>query len=476
MQTNKIDSIIFFGIVLLLIFAPLAFGSVHVWAYSIIEFGVFLLVAIWFANQLIFSRSRALSWVKTPVNLILAMFFVLVGLQLLPLPAWLAGLASPQLVADKTRLFDIMAKATDTSSGWPSWMILSYSFHLTLKEWLKWGAYFGMFFLVLNTSTSKQRIDILVYTLIFIGLFEAVYAIFEVFNITPRVLWWKSRVGGSRFASGTFIGSNHFATYMEMVFCLSFGYFIAQKKYIREVPSGLGTNRTVLKTFVSWFEPESIRPKMIFFFFATVLMGVALLMSASRGGILALGVSMLLMSALFAFRRPYRKYSGVSLVLCLVTLGYGIHLGIDPTLKKFENPANFYGRLHITRTIIPMVGDYPVIGVGLGNFRYIYPRYIDDFDRVSSSGYAHNDWVEAGTETGFPGLILLLLAFGVYVVKMIRIWHVRRNFYSVGIGAGVLAGLLAVGMHGYFDFSMHIPANPLTLAALLAIGYAALHR
>jgi len=57
-QTTRIDRIIFFGIVLLLIFAPLAFGSVHVWAYSIVEFGVFFLLILWFVDNLIFSGSK----------------------------------------------------------------------------------------------------------------------------------------------------------------------------------------------------------------------------------------------------------------------------------------------------------------------------------------------------------------------------------------------------------------------------------
>ena len=84
-QQTRIDRIIFLGILLLLIFAPLAFGSVHVWAYSIVEFGVFLLLALRFADHLIVSRSKTLTWVKTPVNLILVMLLVLIGLQLLPL-------------------------------------------------------------------------------------------------------------------------------------------------------------------------------------------------------------------------------------------------------------------------------------------------------------------------------------------------------------------------------------------------------
>jgi LysM repeat protein len=215
---------------------------------------------------------------------------------------------------------------------------------------------------------------------------------------------------------------------------------------------------------------------MIFFFFAAILMGVVILLSASRGGILSLGVTMLLTAILFLSKNGYRKYGGLALCLCLAILTYGLHVGIDPTLDKFENPKNLYGRLHITRTILPMIRDYPISGVGLGNFRYVYPRYIDDYDRVSSSGYAHNDWVEAGTETGCLGLVLIVSAFVVYLVKMIRVWRRRRDLHALGIGAGAMAGLVAVGLHSYFDFNMHIPANPITLAAVMAVGFAAVHR
>jgi|GEM_PF-695974 len=475
-QTSRIDRIIFYGIILLLIFAPLAFGSVHVWAYSVIEVGVFLLMGLWFVDQLIFSKSKTITWVKTPVNLILILFLVLIGFQLIPLPASVTALISPHTYADKKQLFAILAKTSDASAEGLPGIMLSYTSHATVVEWIKLAAYFGMFFLVLNTATSKQKIDMLVYTIIFIGLFQAMYAIYQVFSITPKVWWWKSRVGGARFASGTFIVSNHFAGYMEMVLCLAFGFLIAQKRQIRRLRSGLNGNRKFLQKCVTWFAPESARPKMIFFFFTAVLIGVALLLSASRGGILSLGVTLLLMAVLFFSKQRYRTYGGLALCLCVAILAYGLHVGIEPTLKKFENPKNLYGRLHITRTILPMIGDYPYLGVGLGNFRYVYPRYIDDYDRVLASSYAHNDWVEAGIETGFLGLLLILLAFTIYIVQMIRIWRERRNLHALGIGAGVLAGLLSIGMHSYFDFNMHIPANPITLAALLALGYVAVHR
>ena len=117
---TKIERIIFGGIIILLVFAPLAFGSVHVWAYSILEIGVFLLLVLWFVDHLIVSGSEKLAWVKTPVSLMLVMLFVLIGLQLLPLPASVVALISPHTYTDKTQLFILLAKTADASTDGPA--------------------------------------------------------------------------------------------------------------------------------------------------------------------------------------------------------------------------------------------------------------------------------------------------------------------------------------------------------------------
>ena len=43
---TRIDKIIFAGVLALLVFAPLAFGAVHVWAFTVVELGVFLLLGL----------------------------------------------------------------------------------------------------------------------------------------------------------------------------------------------------------------------------------------------------------------------------------------------------------------------------------------------------------------------------------------------------------------------------------------------
>lgn len=469
-RQNKIEQIVFPGLIFLLVFAPFAFGSVHVWAYTLIELGIFFLLLLHFAGQIFFSEEAELKWVKTPINIFLIFLIFLIILQLIPLPSALVGLVSPTTLADNIRVSELMAYA---SGGW---FDIAYYLHPAITEGLKLLAYGGMFFLMVNIVRSRKQLNTVIHVLISLGLFEALYAVFQEFSHTPGIWWWK---GGGRGA-GTFVGSNHFAFYMEMSLSLAFGFAIAQKRRRKRFTSGLGGLWTFVQKLVSAFSPESAQPKMFFFFFMTIVMGLSLLMSASRGGILSMGAAMAVTAILFFAKKKYRRYGAITLGLCLVALVYGLHIGIDPVLEKFERTQGLYLRLYTTGTISPMISDYPLLGVGWGGFRHAYPRYVPKdapagYDGVRSSGYSHNDWLEATAEVGLIGGGLILLAFFAYLFKMIRIWRKRRDRYAVGIGAGVITALVSVGLHSFFDFSMHIPANPLTLAALMGIGYVVIH-
>src|SRR3989337_1700449 len=87
------DRLIRWGILLLIFFTPLAYGSVQPWAFSLTEAVVFLLVIIW-TGKLLFS-SRLDTFVPSPFLLPLTLFIGLVCFQLLPLPPPLLRLLSP---------------------------------------------------------------------------------------------------------------------------------------------------------------------------------------------------------------------------------------------------------------------------------------------------------------------------------------------------------------------------------------------
>ncbi|MBF8253504.1 MAG: Tetratricopeptide repeat protein, partial [Deltaproteobacteria bacterium] len=94
------------GLLFLILFTPFAFGSVHPWAYSIMEALLFLLVVVWMAKLFLLRNQRGENIADfeignskfriAPYALPLAAFLVFALLQLLPLPPSLLRVLSPQ--------------------------------------------------------------------------------------------------------------------------------------------------------------------------------------------------------------------------------------------------------------------------------------------------------------------------------------------------------------------------------------------
>jgi O-antigen ligase/Tfp pilus assembly protein PilF len=89
------------AVLFLIFFTPLAFGSVHTWAFSLLEIAIFILVALWMA-KLIIVRGERLgvrltphSSPLTPLVLPLTLFFVLLLFQMIPLPPAFLRVLSP---------------------------------------------------------------------------------------------------------------------------------------------------------------------------------------------------------------------------------------------------------------------------------------------------------------------------------------------------------------------------------------------
>jgi len=482
-QSSIFERFILWGIIGLLIFAPLAFGSVHIWAYTIVEISVFSLLLLHLMNRILFSGYMGLHWIKTPVNGLLIGFIILICFQMIPLPSSLVSFISPRTFSDKIQFLGVLEKTENNFHL----MTTAYYIHPAIREGLKLLTYIGIFFLTLNTVKSKKEIDTLIYILIILGIFQIIYAMtFQCFATRPVVWWWEKSWRGVKeasdfhAASGTFIGSNHFAFYMEMLFSLSFGFMIAQKKSKKRLHPALEGFRSVTQRIVKLFSPESSIPKVIFLFFCSIFIGTGLLFSGSRGGILSIGIAMSVMSLFFFFKKNYRKYGLIIAGLFMITLIYAGHRGIQPLIEKFKDTQGLYMRLYTTGTIFPMIKDYPLLGVGWGNFAHIYSRYVpkdtpEGFEGTGTSGYSHNDWAEASAEVGLAGGVLMLIAFFGYLVYIIRVWFKRDDYYALGIGSGIIVLFISVGIHSFFDFSTHIPANPFTLAAIAGLGYSAVH-
>jgi hypothetical protein len=146
--------------------------------------------------------------------------------------------------------------------------------------------------------------------------------------------------------------------------------------------------------------------------------------------------------------------------LVILTLAYGAWIGLDPLLARAQ--ARDEGRLTQWLTTIPMVKDFPLLGVGLGAYKDIYPRYqplaLDPANYYYP--YAHNDLLQIVVELGPIGGLLVAYAMwrvardllgahlfgeGRCPVAVGSGRHVRRRDpYSVSIAVGAIAAVLAL--------------------------------
>lgn len=202
----------------------------------------------------------------------------------------------------------------------------------------------------------------------------------------------------------------------------------------------------------------------------------ALLSSLSRAAI-AIGLLTLLASA-FLLPQRQRLRDGVFRALLatagLVALAL-VAGGLD-WLDRFD--ASVLGtdaafrRLNRDLTWAAALDVWPV-GAGLGSFATVFPHYQAEVFSYYFVEHAHSDFLQWLMETGLPGLLVAALALALVAARVVTLVRDRagagrwREADRVSVAAGL--GLLALALHAWVDFPLHIPANAMLGAFLLGV-------
>jgi tetratricopeptide (TPR) repeat protein len=123
--------------------------------------------------------------------------------------------------------------------------------------------------------------------------------------------------------------------------------------------------------------------------------------------------------------------------------------------------------------------DHPWFGVGPDHFDFRFRQYREPVDKTQGRpGRVHNDYLNTLVDYGAVGFLLLLLPIGVGVWAVVRCWPFlqrssgdfnAKKSNRAGLVLGAAAGLIALLVHSFFDFNMHIPSNAFVAIVLLAI-------
>ncbi len=123
-------------------------------------------------------------------------------------------------------------------------------------------------------------------------------------------------------------------------------------------------------------------------------------------------------------------------------------------LASVTTPGADRGRLDMWRHTREMIKDHPLLGVGPGNWQYVYPRY-DGGDMLrpgSAPEHPHNDLLWIASEIGLPGLAVYLWLLCAAAATGIRILRRSEKPEHALYAAAFGASLLAVLGHSLFSF------------------------
>jgi hypothetical protein len=267
---------LFVLLLLVLIWAPLPFGSNHLWSWSLLEAGVLLMASAWLAlfvaGRVKTTRAFRRAW---PALVLFVGVFVLVQLQLLPLPASVLTQLSPS--------------AADIHATTQSANTITLDPAATRAAGLKTLTYGALFALTLLLIDSRARLRILALTLVVSGVFQAAYG--GLMTLSGLELgFFVAKEHGIDSVTGTFVNANHLAGYLEMCLGAGVGLMLADMS-TRPAANMRESLRRILSSILGNQGPVRL---------SLVIMVIGIVLSKSRMGNIAFFSSLILAGTFYA--------------------------------------------------------------------------------------------------------------------------------------------------------------------------------
>lgn len=461
---SRVDwgKIILYGLIALVVFAPLPLGSVMEWSVMVIELAVLLLAGLWLWRtpkpKINPYLANALRW---PRRLFLA-FGAVVVVQVLPLPKFLVRLFSPATYAFLGQFRPGFARA--------SWVTLSLVPGQTFREGLLLLAYFLVGMIVIHNLNRFAQIQKLATAMILVGVFEALFGLTQLSASKPSLLFYSKAINLDS-VTGTFVNRNHLAGLLEMVLPLAIGMILSR---IGVFAVGETKARLDWRQFLSRLGGKALSINVLLLL-AVLLMSIGLVRSQSRSGVFLLFFSFLIFGEITIFhfgaarerQKISRNFLNIAFILVLV---FSVFVGLGGVINRFmEDDTLFHGgRTVFWGNVTSMVGDHPLFGTGLGTFASVYPYYDKSgFDMRLT--HAHNDYLEAASDLGLVGAALLVAGVIFLAAKIFLTWRERRSMEIKGLAIGGFVSVVVMLFHSLTDFNFHIPSNGLYFAVILSL-------
>lgn len=322
---------------------------------------------------------------------------------------------------------------------------------------LGWLAFFGT--LLISLGGFGRTLGVAGF-LVLLGTLEALYGIVQALGGVDYIGAYYRNLG--RVATGSFVNPNHFAGLLNMILPLGIGLILGRTSW----PGQKGSR-------------SEQRARLWMGLFLIAFMGLAVLLSLSRAGSIALLASVVLMVVLSLFKKktPSRSFWIPVLLFLLITVGLGSWVVLDTLLARFaQMESGVETRLPVYRDSLHLIADHSLTGVGPRMYAWRFrPYQTERIDKLYD--HTHNDFLQSAAEWGIPAALLF---WGFVLWRLhgsIHLFLETRHPGLQGLSLGCAAAVFSILLHGLVDFNLQIPANWIMFCTILALSWSlTLHR
>lgn len=463
--TTPCERLVYWGLVGLLFWAPLPFGSNRPWATAMIVIWVAVLGLVWSVGWAFGKCSVHSSFYRGRVALVLlAAWAALISAQTIDLPLHSLGWLSPGAASVFGERYAGAMASSATLSIHPA---------ATGRYQLLTLALVGYFALMLLVIQRTHRLKHFALMLTLSGSLYAVLALYLHFTGANYLLFHEGVA--HEVTKGPFMNRNHFAAYIELCLAVGVGLIVAELE-----PSPLSTWKQRARWMLQVLLSSKMRVRLLL-----VVMVIALILTRSRMGNAAFLSALLVggLAALACMRAGWKVilvFIGSMIMLDVLVIGSWI--GVEQVMKRVQQTAIASDTKHAQGLVeqsleerteqgfsaLPSLKAFGILGVGGGGFEALYPQYKRP-GYTMSLDHAHVDYVEFLVESGWVGMSLLT-AFAIICLARAGL-VMARSGYGIrrGLALGALIGLFSTMIHASVEFALQIPAVAFVLVATCGI-------
>lgn len=330
---------------------------------------------------------------------------------------------------------------------------------VSLRDYIIFLSYFLIYFLVINNIKNEQEFYSFIKLFFIISFIISIYTIIQYYGLDP----YLRELGGLTSTIGQ---KNWISNYLALIFPLIFSLFLLEevkknKIYLFLLLSVIYTTIMICQSRGIWI---SISLTLIFAIYIVIKFNIYEIFKKNKKWLIILLSTFLIITIIYSTDNPLNK--------SLLTLP-------QRALSTFdEEDPSINTRFLIWKNTLQMIKDKPLLGSGIGTFKMNYLDYQAEFlnENPGSIKYwtharePHNEYLQIWAELGIIGLGIFLSIIFIFCKLTINYLKKESSDKKKIIVFGLFMGITSFLIHSLFSFPLHVPALSSAFSIILGLS------